>query len=74
MTDKELKLRFKMQSRCIARSLQDRFTKEETDATERCGGGGVCTDCGLEWYDHPQLDGGLAEGLHVTCAGKLVKL
>lgn len=70
----ELSRRYKRMAREIARSLGMWFTLEEALAMERYSGEAECQVCGLKYYDHPELIDGPANGLHVTCRGKLVKL
>lgn len=67
-------LSFKNQARNLIRSLEARFTDEEAIAAERRAGGAICPDCQLEYFDHPTIHEGPAEGLTVTCQGNLVKL
>lgn len=77
LDDGQLRLRmlsFKKQSRNIGLVFSNKFTEEEATNAERFAGGAICPDCQLEYFDHPQLTNGVANGLTVTCQGKLVKL
>jgi len=65
---------YKIQARNMARNLSSLLTQADVDAFERYGGGALCHRCGLPWYDHPEIEDGIAKGLVVTCDGNLVKL
>jgi hypothetical protein len=64
--EKATKLR--KQSRCIGKLLEDHIPADTpfVHASGKC----ECIECGMEYFDHPQM----ANGLVILCSGRIVKL